>query len=61
MTSDILVKIYHYAPHGAFNGTTLQTDLKAQLDADGITKAKLVDIKSNIVRGSIVYTVLHTT
>lgn len=51
----LLCKIYRYAPHDADIPTQFATDLAA----DGVTQAKLQAFEKAVVRGEIVYTVLH--
>ena len=58
MATDTLVKIYRWPPNGVDN--SMASELEAKLDADGITKTEIVDIKCTVIMGMIVYTVFHT-
>jgi len=51
----ILCKIYRYAPHDV----DIPTQFAADLAADSITDANLQAFEKSVVRGEIVYTVLH--
>ena len=55
----IEVKVYRFEP-GEVGELTLATSLAAALAADTVDSTEVVSFDMELVRGEVVYTVLHT-